>query len=64
MLCFIQLREIENHLERADARIERFEAIESIEKANQDRSRSIRVAVTIFALICAVYAIMNSCGAN
>ena len=54
------LREIDDHLERADARIERLEAIEAITKAREDRSRRVKVAVTIFALICAAYAIANS----
>jgi len=58
------LREIEDHLERADARIERLEAIEGIERSHRDLYRRIRVAVTIFALICAAYTIANSLGSH
>jgi type VI protein secretion system component VasF len=55
-----RLKDIEDHLERADARYERLVRIQAIERANKDRSRRIRVAVAIFALICAAYAIAAS----
>lgn len=57
-----RLRDITNHLERADARAARFDKIQSIEKYNEDRARRLKVAVAIFALICAAYAITSSTG--
>lgn len=53
-----RLKEISDHLERADARYERFTKIEAIEKANKDPSRRVKVAAAIFALICGAYAIL------
>ena len=51
------IRDIENHLERADARIERAERIEAIEARREERAASIRIAGIIIAGLCAVYAI-------
>lgn len=55
-----RLIDIEDHLERADARYERFLKIEAVRKTSDDRSRRIKVAVAIFAMICAAYAIGSS----
>jgi hypothetical protein len=55
-----RLNDFDDHLERADARYARLVRIHAIEKASQDRSRRIRVAFAIFALICAAYAIAAS----
>lgn len=57
-----RLKDIEDHLERADARYERFVKIQAIEKAKEDRSRRIKVGVTIAALIYMAYAIVSSLG--
>ena len=51
------IRDIENHLERADARIARFERIETIEARQKERAASIRIAGGIIAGLCAVFAI-------
>ena len=51
------IRDIENHLERADARIELTEKIEAIEARRKERAASIRIAGIIIAGLCAVYAI-------
>lgn len=59
-----RLKDIEDHLERADARYERFIKIQAIEKAKRDRSRRIKVAVAIFALICGAYAFASSVNAQ
>ncbi len=50
------IRDIENHLERADARIARLERIEAFEARQKERAASIRIAAGIIAGLCAVYA--------
>ncbi len=57
-----RLVDIEDHLERADARYARFEKIRAIEQAREDRSRRIKVVVTIAALISVAYVIISSLG--
>jgi hypothetical protein len=51
------IRDIENHLERADARIARLERIETIEARQKERNESIRIAGGIIAALCAIYAV-------
>ena len=53
------LRDIENHLERADARIKRFEQIEAIEARNNLINLVIRLTVGMVAVLCAISAIYN-----
>ncbi len=53
------LRDIENHLERADARIKRFEQIEAGRERNKLINLVIRLTVEMFAVLCAVSAIYN-----
>ena len=55
-----RLKDIEDHLERADARYDRFVLIQEIERRNRDKARRFKVAVAIFALICSAYAILNN----
>ncbi len=54
------IRDIENHLERADARIERFEKIEAIRERRRLYRIVIKLNVGIIAILCAVYAIICS----
>jgi hypothetical protein len=51
------IRDIENHLERADARIARLKKIETIEARQKERNESIRIAGGIDSALCAIYAI-------
>jgi len=52
-----RLKDIENHLERADARIERSEKIEAIREKKKNRARIIRFVASSAAIGCALYAI-------
>ena len=56
------IRDIENHLERADARIARFERIEAIEARREERAASIRIAGGIIdgvvRRLCCLYAVL------
>ncbi len=54
-----RLKDIENHLERADARIERFERIEAIEEHQKLKALVIKMTVGVIALLCAVSVIYN-----
>jgi len=49
------LRGIENHLKRADARIERFERIEAVREKKKNRAQIIKFVVGSFAIGCALY---------
>ena len=51
------IRDIPTRLERADARIERFERIEAVRERNRLIWRVIKMNVGIIALLCALYAI-------
>lgn len=53
----IPIRDIENHLERADARFERDAKIEAIEQKNRLWRLVIKLNVGIISILCAVYAI-------
>ncbi len=48
------IRDIENHLERGDARIERFEKIEAVREKKKNRARIIRFVVGSAAIGCAL----------
>jgi hypothetical protein len=54
-----RLKDIENHLERADARIKRFEQIEAIRERNKLINLVIRLTVGMFAVMCAASAVYN-----
>ncbi len=54
-----RLKDIENHLERADARIERFERIEAVEELQKLKALVIKMTVGVIALLCAVSVIYN-----
>ena len=54
-----RIRDIENHLERADARIERFERIEAVETHQQLKALVIKMTVGVIAVMCAVSVIYN-----
>ncbi|MDQ3747925.1 MAG: hypothetical protein M3367_02750 [Acidobacteriota bacterium] len=51
------IRDIENHLERADAWIERSEKIEAVREKKKNRARIIRFVVGSVAIGCALYAV-------
>ena len=53
----IRIRDIEDYLERADARIERLKRIEAIEADYEARAVSVKIAGGIIAALCAIYAI-------
>lgn len=52
-----RFNDIENHLERADARFERLMKIEEIQARNKLYQIVIKLNVGIIAILCAVYAI-------
>ncbi len=51
------IRDIENHLERFDARIARFEKIEVIREKKKNRARIIRFIASRAAIGYALYAV-------
>jgi hypothetical protein len=51
------LREIEDHLERADARYDRFVKIEALKEKDKRRERILNTGIGIAAILCALYAI-------
>ncbi len=51
------LKDIENHLERSDARFERNAKIEAIRERNRICKLVVKLNVGIAAILCAVYAI-------
>jgi hypothetical protein len=55
----MRIQDIENHLERADARIKRFEQIEGVRVRNKLINLVIRLTIGMFAVLCAVSAIYN-----
>jgi hypothetical protein len=52
-----RLKDIENHLERFEARYERERKIEAIRQKNRLWRIVIRLNVGIIAILCAVYAV-------
>ncbi len=54
-----RIKDIENHLERADARIKRFEQIEAVRERNNLINLVIKLTVGIIAVLCAVSAVYN-----
>ncbi len=56
---FKRIKEIESHLEHADARIIRYEQIEAIRERNNLINLVIRLTAGIIALLCAISAIYN-----
>jgi len=52
------IRDIKNYLERADARIERFEKIEALREQKKKRKRIIKLCVGSAAIACALYAVL------
>lgn len=55
----LRIQDIENHLERADARIKQFEQIEAARTRNELINLVIRLTIGMFAVLCAVSAIYN-----
>lgn len=55
----MRIRDIENHLERADARIERFERIEALRYRQELITMVIRMTVGVIAILCAFSAVYN-----
>ena len=54
-----RIEDIENYLERADARIEQFEQLEAVRERNKLIRLVIRMTVGIIAVLCAVSAVYN-----
>jgi hypothetical protein len=54
-----RLKDIENHLERAEARYKRFILIEAIREKQKKRKRIVRICVGLFSVLCAFYAILS-----
>jgi hypothetical protein len=52
-----RIKDIEDHLERSDARFERFMKIEAMEKQSERRERVIKICVGSAAIVCALYAV-------
>ena len=55
-----RIKDIENHLERADARYERFIKIEQIRERKRRRGVIVKIGVGIISILCALYAVFNS----
>ncbi len=55
----MRIQDIENHLERADARIKRTAQIEAVCERNNLIKLVIRLTVGIIAVLCAVSAVYN-----
>jgi len=53
------IRDIKDHLERSDARIERSEKLEAVREYRRLIALNIRLAVGVIAVMCAVSAIYN-----
>ena len=53
------IRDIKDHLERSDARIERSEKLEAVREYRRLIALNIRLAVGVIAVLCAVSAIYN-----
>ena len=53
------IRDIENHLERCDARIRRVELIEAVSRRDDIIERVIYANVAVVSILCAVYAIYS-----
>jgi len=54
-----RIEDIENHLERADARIVRFEQIEAVRELRQLIMKVIYLTAGVIAALCAVSAVYN-----
>ncbi len=54
-----RIEDIKNHLERADARIKRFEQIEAVRERNKLINLVIKLSVGIITVLCAVSAVRN-----
>ncbi len=54
-----RLKDIENHLERSDARFERFKQIESERELRQLIATVIKLTVGVIAVLCAISAVYN-----
>jgi hypothetical protein len=52
-----RIKDIENHLERCDARFERLMKIEAIEERHSLYWKVIKLNVGIIAILCAIYAV-------
>ncbi len=55
----ISLDEIENHLERSDARFELFERAEAKRECREMIRANVRLAAAVLAILCAVSAIFG-----
>ncbi len=55
----MRIQDIENHLERADARIKRTAQIEAVRERNKLINLVIKLTVGIIAVLCAVSAVYN-----
>lgn len=53
------IRDIENHLERCDARIRRAELLEAASRRDDLIERVVYANVAIISILCAVYAIYS-----
>jgi hypothetical protein len=52
-----RIKDIEDHLERGDARFERFMKIEAIREKEIRRERVMKICVGSAAIVCALYAV-------
>ncbi len=52
-----RIKEIKSHLERADARFERFSKIEVVREKKNRQNRIIKAAVGLLIFVCTIYAI-------
>ncbi|MDQ3749312.1 MAG: hypothetical protein M3367_09935 [Acidobacteriota bacterium] len=52
-----RIKDIENHLERSDARFERFLKIEAVREKKKNRERIIELFVGSAVIGCALYAV-------
>jgi hypothetical protein len=52
-----RIKDIENHLERADAMYDRFIKIEAVEEKRKARERILKIGVGIASILCALYAV-------
>jgi hypothetical protein len=52
-----RIKDIEDHLERGDARFEQFMKIEAIGQRRNLYRKVIKLNVSIIAILCAVYAV-------
>ncbi len=54
-----RIRDIENHLERADAELERFSKIEAVREKKEKQKRIIKICLSLLIILCSLYAIFS-----